>query len=87
MRPRLQACEAADLIERFLNGSELYPQEWNDFVEGRRVEGRVEPFRRRCSEIDPLVNRPASPDLDALEELKKIASALRKMEPNVEPNC
>jgi hypothetical protein len=27
------AAEIADLIERFLNGASLYPQEWNDFVE------------------------------------------------------
>jgi hypothetical protein len=75
----LSASEAADLIERFVNEKSLYPQEWNDFVEGRRVDPLVQPFRQRCSELDPLVNRPGSPDADALDELKKIASALRKL--------
>ncbi|HEY3788805.1 MAG TPA: hypothetical protein VGL71_08125 [Urbifossiella sp.] len=75
----LRASEAADLIERFLNRVELYPQEWNDFVEAKRVEPPVEPYRKKCYELDPLVNRPGGPDLEAVEELKGIASALRKI--------
>jgi hypothetical protein len=77
--PPLGTSEAADLIERFLHGQQLYPQEWNDFVEATKVEPRVEPYRTRCYDLDPLVNRPGSPDLEALKELKDIADQLRKI--------
>ncbi len=66
--PPLGTSEAADLIARFLHGQELYP-----------VEPRVEPYRTRCYDLDPLVNRPGSPDLEALKELKDIADKLRKI--------
>jgi hypothetical protein len=51
----LKAAEAADIIERFLSGQSRYPQEWNDFVEGKNVEKEVAPYRTRCDELDPLV--------------------------------
>jgi hypothetical protein len=76
----LGASEAADLIERFLDGKELYPQEWNDFIEATRVEPQVEPYRQRCYELDPRVNSPDPPDPEALAELKEIVPALRKIE-------
>lgn len=79
MRAELTAQQTADLIERFLSGRELYPQEWNDFVESRRVERIVEPYRKRCYELDPLVNRPGNPEQWAVGELREIASALRKI--------
>jgi hypothetical protein len=49
--------DSADIIERFLEGKSLYPQEWNDFVDMSQRDEKVEVFRRRCSELDPLVNR------------------------------
>jgi hypothetical protein len=67
---------AAALIDRFIVGKQRYPQEWNDFVEGAKVEPEVEPFRRRCSELDPLINRPGHPDEEALSELKGISKML-----------
>ena len=79
MKPALRASEAADLIERFLNGNGLYPQEWNDFIEGVRVEKAVEPYRKKCYALDPLVNRPGRPDGRAMEELKTIVSKLRRI--------
>ena len=79
MKERLTAREAAGLIERFLNGQERYPQEWNDFIEGRKVEPRVESFRKKCYELDPLVNTPVAPDEKALAELREIAKSLRQM--------
>lgn len=79
MRRVLQPVDSADLIDRFLNHSELYPQEWNDFIEAVKVDPSVEPFRKRCYELDPLVNRPDEPDLDAVAELKQIALTLRKL--------
>jgi hypothetical protein len=79
MTSALKLAEAADLIERFLDGRSLYPQEWNDFVEGRKVERELEPYRRRCYQLDPLVNHPGPPDPEAINELKQIVSALRKL--------
>jgi hypothetical protein len=40
--------EIADLIERFLNGTSLYPQEWNDFVECSHPDKMLDSFRKRC---------------------------------------
>jgi hypothetical protein len=73
----LQASEAADLIERFLDKKNRYPQEWNDFIEASQVEKSVVPYRKRCYELDPLVNRPGSPDLAAVDELRRIVAELR----------
>ena len=79
MRPRLLPSEAADLIERFLNNSQLYPQEWNDFIEARRVDRAVEQFQRPCCELDPLVNCPGDANCGAVEELKRVVLELRRM--------
>lgn len=78
MKRALRPSDAADLIERFLNGQEMYPQEWNDFIEALRVEPAVEPYRKRCYELDPLTNRPGTPNASAVEELRKIVLALRE---------
>lgn len=78
--------EAADLIERFLNNAPAYPQEWNDFIEARRVDQRVEQLRKKCYELDPLLNHPGDPDGKAIEELKMIVLELRRMgDPNPGP--
>lgn len=79
MSRALLAREAADLIDRFLNGRLLYAQEWNDFVDGKKVEPKIETYRRRCSELDPLVNCPGFPDSEAVAELRKISITLRDM--------
>ena len=50
--------EAAELIVRFLEGRSRYPQEWNDFLECRHFDPRIEAFRKRCDKLDPLVNCP-----------------------------
>lgn len=71
------ASEVADLIERFLEGRSLHPQEWNDFVDASQRDKRIDEIRRRCYELDPLVNRPGEPDPDALAELRKIIRELR----------
>ena len=72
------AAEIAQIIERFLNGRSLYPQEWNDFVESRHPDRKLDSFRKRCDELDPLVNCPDPQDVNALAELKNMADALRK---------
>lgn len=70
--------EVADVIERFLKGRSLYPQEWNDFVDRSQKNRIVDAYRKRCYELDPLVNRPGEPDPDAVAELQKMISTLRQ---------
>jgi hypothetical protein len=77
MKKPLGPYETANLIERFLDNKLSYPQEWNDFIEGRRVEHAVEPYRKLCYELDPLVNSHLPQDLDALTQLKNAVIALR----------
>jgi hypothetical protein len=73
------AAEIAQIIDRFLNGRSLYPQEWNDFVESRHPNRKLDSFRKRCEELDPQVNCPDPQDAKALAELKNMADALRKL--------
>ena len=72
MKTAKTAAEIADLIERFLNNTSRYPQEWNDFVERRHPDKKLDSYRRRCDELDPLVNCPDPQDAKALAELKGI---------------
>jgi hypothetical protein len=70
--------EAAQIIERFLNDTyDGYPGEWGDFVETAQRDQTVERYRKRCLELDPLVNRPGTQDEAAVEELRSILRALR----------
>lgn len=69
--------EAAQLIERFLQNKSLYPQEWNDFVDTPQENTDVETSRKRCYELDPLVNRPGTPDPTAEGELVSLSQKLR----------
>jgi hypothetical protein len=70
--------EVADLIERFLDCKSLYPQEWNDFVESSQRSKDTDAYRRRCYELDPLVNRPGDMDPTAVGELRSMIDELRK---------
>lgn len=72
------ALEVADIIERFLQGESLYPQEWNDFVEASQRDKKIDAYRRRCYQLDPLVNRPGEMDPKAVAELKTMIDELRK---------
>jgi hypothetical protein len=69
--------DAAELIERFLEKKSRYPQEWNDFVDTPQSDKKIDSFRKRCYELDPLVNRPGDPDPKAILELKSIIEELR----------
>jgi len=69
--------EVAQLIERFLENTSLYPQEWNDFVDTPQQYEMVNVYRKRCYELDPLVNRPGDPDLEAVAELRSMIETLR----------
>lgn len=78
-RRKLDAKQMANLIERFLNGCSTYPQEWNDFIDSSQIDGRLDVYRRRCYELDPLINKPGTPDKDALETARLIVRELREV--------
>lgn len=69
------ADEIADLIERFLNGTSLYPQEWSDFVECSHPIEMLDSYRKRCDLLDPRVNCPDPQDPKAVD-LRNIVQEL-----------
>lgn len=74
---RLTATEVADLIQRFLDHKSLYPQEWNDFVDSSQKDPVMNAYRKRCYDLDALVNRPGTADAIAILELRSIIDELR----------
>jgi hypothetical protein len=72
--------QIADLIERFLDSTSLYPQEWNDFVESPQRDKKLDVYRKRCDQLDPLVNRPGEMDPTAVAELREMIDELREIE-------
>jgi len=76
--------EIAAIIERFLTGNSLYPQEWNDFVECSERDSRLDIYRKRCYELDPLVNSPDPQDPKAVSELRSMIDQLRRPEMQTE---
>jgi hypothetical protein len=77
-RKRLTVHNVGHIIERFLNNSPRYPQEWNDFVDTAQRSPNSERLRRRCYDLDPLVNVPGQGDGTALAELRMMAASARK---------
>ena len=76
--------EIAAIIERFLTGNSLYPPEWNDFVECSERDRRLDIYRKRCYELDPLVNCPGEQDPKAVAELRSMIDQLRRPETQTE---
>jgi len=64
--------EIADLIERFLNDTSLYPQEFNDFVDCSHPDKILDSYRRRCEALDPR-------DPKTSEELRTMVQELRQL--------
>ena len=58
-----------------------YMKEWNDFVECSQTDARIEVYRKRCYELDPVVNCPDPQDQEALQELRKMAKGLSLLLP------
>jgi len=79
-KQRRTAEQIADIIERFLTGNSLYPQEWNDFVECSERDSRLDVYPNRCDELDPLVNGPGPQDAKAVAELRSMIDQLRRPE-------
>lgn len=82
MNRRRTKSEVAELVERFLENRLTYPQEWNDFVERSQSDPVVEAYRKRCYDLDPLVNRPDPVDEDAMAQLRGILKELRSAAPD-----
>jgi hypothetical protein len=78
-RKSKSATEIADIVERFLNGTSLYRGEWNHFVECRLPDAYLDSYRKRCDELDPLVNCPGPQDARALAELRSMVEELRRL--------
>ena len=77
MRRSRTKTEVADLVERFLDNRESYPQEWNDFVESSEPDPTIDAYRKKCYDLDPLVNSHEPADEDAVRELSRIIEELR----------
>jgi hypothetical protein len=77
--------EAAQLVERFLSRKSLYPQEWNDFVDTSQKNKDVNEFRKRCYQLDPLVNCPGGMDSGAVAELRAMLEKIRSNQTKAEP--
>ena len=69
--------EVADVIQRYLEHKPSYFMEWNDFIDTSQVDGTVNAYRRRCYELDPLINHPGDPDPAAISELDLMIKELR----------
>ena len=87
--------QVADIIARFLSGSELYPQEFNDFFEGSLSDPRLDAYRQRCeilhTEFEPRRSqmsllsleesqRHAQREAAAMKELGRMVAELRLLE-------
>jgi hypothetical protein len=83
-KQRRTAEQMADIIERFLNKNRPYSQEWNDFVESREADSRLDVYRKRCDELDPLVNCPGPQNPQAVAELRSMIDQLRRQEVRIE---
>ncbi len=71
--------EIADIVQRFLDGTSVYPDEWNDFIKRENPNVRLDSYRRRCLDLDPFVNRTAQPDPKTQAELRKMVEELRTL--------
>ncbi len=80
MKKGQTAKQVAEIIERFLNGTSLYPQEWNDFIECSQPDPKLDSYRKRCYLLDPDVNSPEPQDPEAIVELRCMVAELRHLE-------
>jgi len=71
--------EMADVVERFLDEKSLYPEEWVEFAETPQHDKIIDVNRKRCDQLDPLVNRPGDMDPTAVAELREMIDVLRRL--------
>jgi hypothetical protein len=70
--------EIAELIQRFLDEKSFYPEEWVEFAETPQHDKKLDVYRKRCDQLDPLVNRPGEMDPSAVAELTLMIDELRR---------
>jgi len=79
-------CEIADLIERFVSDRRAHFREWNEFVEGRLQDPRLDAIRKQCGRIGDQFGSSYRDTLDlsrddrwqdAVRQLSEIAEQLR----------
>src|SRR5690348_12966555 len=75
------ATEIANIIERFLNHSSMYPAEWNDFVSRTHPDTRLESYRKRCADLTMRIDSSMwnSQNPKAQTELRSILHELRTL--------
>ena len=81
----MTSLEMADVIERFLDERSLYPEEWVEFAETPQHDKMLDFYRRRCDQLDPLVNRPGEMDPTAVAELRSMVDELREIGTGTKP--
>ena len=87
--------QMADIIERFLSGSGLYPQEFNDFIDCSLANPKLDAYRQQCevlhTEFEPRSSQFTLLSLEdrqrqvaAIKEMEQIVAKLRLLEPESE---
>ncbi len=79
--------EVADIIERFLSGTERYPQEFNDFIDCGVADPKLDVYRKRCqilhTEFEPRrgedPEQRAQREQGAKRELQSMIAELRSL--------
>jgi len=80
--------QIADVIERFVSGTSLYPQEFNDFFESARLDPKLDVYRERCEmlhiEFEPHKEegrqQKEQREAAAMRELEQIVAELRLLQ-------
>jgi|SRR5580704_10344646 hypothetical protein len=78
------AGQVADVIERFLLGSERYPQEFNDFFECSLSDPQLDAYRKRCEilhvEFEPRRGQStARSSVDGEQRTRLAATAVKEL--------
>ena len=81
--------QVADIIERFLSDSSLYPQEFNDFIDCGLSDSQLDAYRERCEMLHSdfesrLAERDLQREASATKELEQIVVELRLLERNAQ---
>jgi len=78
--------QIADIIERFLTGSQLYPQEFNDFYDSSVLDAELEPYKERCEVLHAQFGPDNSSQLillgleDRQQQERREAAAAKELE-------
>ncbi len=79
--------QVADIIERFLSDTQRYPQEFNDFMDYRLSDPKLDGYRKRCeilhTDFEPRrgedPQQHAQREAAAVRELERMVAELRSL--------